>query len=207
LLSHYGSEAIASRSNNETVKNQFSDFDLAGYVGAEFSFVSRLESLLNESISKAYPTWSKRDQFAGQLRGQLYLIRNFIFNITASSERPMIPAFYERNVAAYKKILALAASKKIKVLPYIAPLRSDYPMPYIENQYKKFKKDLTDITLKSGYELYDFSNTVPNKHWGFKKSTKFGFEDYEVDFMHFTSKGHRVFAEHIYYQLNSLTLN
>ncbi|MFM7854544.1 MAG: hypothetical protein ACKO96_22115 [Flammeovirgaceae bacterium] len=87
-------------------------------------------------------------------------MRNTIFNIRASSIRKMIPIRYENNMIALQKILKVCNDKKIQVLVYIPPIRSDVRLPYELAVYNKFKLQVRQMT--SGNSLFFFKDFEKN---------------------------------------------
>ena len=55
---------------------------------------TEFENLLDEKLGNIWPLWNKRDIFRGELFGKLYLLRNSIFGIKATTTRKMIKGNY-----------------------------------------------------------------------------------------------------------------
>ena len=159
------------------------------------------EKQLNSYLEDIWGIWKQRPEFRGHLMGSLYLLRNWIFGITPSSTRRMIPGRYSLNMQAMKAILHSANEQGIKVLVYIVPLRDDVKIPYDLDQYDKFKSEV-ELSSKSNYEIryVNFEKIVPANLWGSKASTTIGGGE-ELDFMHFKAGGHKILADGILSEL------
>ncbi len=175
------------------------DRDLSGNINNALNATiqEKLELYLNTKLSKVWTVWGKRAELRGDLLVNLYFFRNWLFGISASSIRPVIPSRYIMNINALEAILQAANQKRIKVLLYIAPLRSDVKIPYNINSYEKFKTEIELIAKDKGVVFRDFESVVPNKYWGKKDSTTFDSSP-EIDFMHFQAGGHVEFSNSIY---------
>jgi len=163
-----------------------------------------VEKLLNSYLERIWGIWKYRPEFRGHLMGGLYLLRNWIFGITPSSVRKMIPGRYRLNMQAMNEILHSANEQGIKVLLYIVPLRDDVKIPYDLNQYDKFKSEVElSSTSNGGVRYVNFEKIVPTDLWGSKASTTIGGGE-ELDFMHFKGGGHRILAEKLFSKLELL---
>ena len=133
--------------------------------------------------------------------GSLYLLRNWIFGITPSSTRRIMPGRYSLNMQAMKAIFHSANEQGIKVLVYIVPLRDDVKIPYDLHQYSKFKSEV-ELSSKSSRDVryVNFEKIVPANLWGSKASTTIGGGE-ELDFMHFKAGGHKILAERLLSEL------
>lgn len=151
------------------------------------------EVYLNDYLTAKWKIWEKRPDLRAQVFKNLYLVRNSVFGINASSVRNVIPGRYRQNFEAYNAILKSAAKQKIKVLTYIVPLRNDVKRPYNKQDYSAFKEKVRLMATDNGAHLLDLENLVPSQHWGEKSSTGLGQES-EVDFMHFQFEGHERLA-------------
>lgn len=157
----------------------------------------RVEKLLDHILSDIWSVWDRRPTYRGNLFGFLYLSRNWLFGISPSSIRKIIPGRYASNMQAFSDILDLAKINRIDVIVYIVPLRNDVKRPYDTEQYKSFKSEVELITVEKGFHFFDFENIVPADFWGLKSRTTFG-NGLELDFMHFTAEGHSLLAESIH---------
>ena len=164
------------------------------------SLQKKSEKILNQGLEKIWPIWMNRPNLRGDLFNELYQIRNYIFQINPSSTRNMIPGHYLKNFQALEDLLSISNFKGLKVLAYIVPIRDDYKIPYHLDEYKNFKKDIKDLSVKKEIKFINLEKTVPNSLWGEKNSTSVTNKK-EIDFMHFKSEGHDLLAEAIYQQI------
>lgn len=167
---------------------------------------TKTEYYLNNQISELFILWRDRALLRSEIFGFLYNLRNFIFNVNSQTVRKMLPAIYERNIEALKTIFEVAKNNNIIVIPYIVPIRNDFPIPYNIKSYKKFKVQLKNISSSYGFNLLNFENNVPNMYWGFNKSISLGSNTKGVDFMHFQGMGHKILAREIIDNFNSKIL-
>ena len=164
------------------------------------------EEFFNRFLNKHWElVWGKRKDIQSLIYSQLYLFRNYIFNITPSSVRKKIPERYFNNMSALDLIINDAVSNKINLFLYIPPIRNDAKLPYDLDDYNKFKEE---IKFKSNnYNAYihfvDFSNIVPAKFFGFKSSTSLNNNNKELDFMHFQFSGHQILGDSLLNFYNS----
>ena len=185
--------------------SRFNDKDLADNQSnaLDDTIQNSYENSIDEKLGKIWPLWTKRDILRGELFGTLYLLRNSILGIKATTTRKMIKGKYIKNRNAYQDILNLALDNKIEVLVYIPPIRSDIKIPYELTEYNNFKKEIKDIAEE--YKIYftSLENLVPSEFWGKKASTNLR-EESEVDFMHFQAEGHRLLAEAIFLEISKI---
>ena len=112
-----------------------------------------------------------RDSLIGQLYGNLYLLRNSIFGIKATTTRKIIKGRYANNINALKDILSLAIENEVNVIVYIPPIRNDIKIPYNISQYINFKHEINEITKHYETNFANLENLIPAKYWGKKAST------------------------------------
>lgn len=195
---------------NETLTGQnliseFYDKDLVDNKSnaLDDSIQKDFENLIDEKLGKIWPLWTKRDFLRGELFANLYLLRNSIFGIKATTTRKMIKGKYIKNINAYRDILKLASENQIEVLVYIPPIRNDIKIPYELSEYNDFKNEIKIIAKKYKVYFTSLENIVPSEFWGRKASTNLE-EDNEVDFMHFQAEGHRLLAEAIFLEISKI---
>lgn len=161
------------------------------------------ENLINKKLEKIWPLWSERDSLRGHLFYNLYLLRNTILGIDATTIRKKILGPYIKNMTAYKEILNLAEKKKIGILVYIQPIRNDMKIPYDLNEYNLFKKEIATISEISGAYFSNLENIVPNEFWG--QTASINLKNYkDLDFMHFQAEGHQLLSKNILYEFNKI---
>ena len=139
--------------------------------------------------------WANRENFRGYIFNWLYILRNTIFGIRPQTIRPIIESSYSSNLVALHQLLELTKRSKTKVLLYIPPIRSDVPIPYAQQEYSRFIKDIE--MFRANYKnvnFRDYSSIIPGKYWGYKEATNF-VDKKEFDFMHFQFEGHRILAD------------
>ena len=161
------------------------------------------ENLINKKLEKIWPLWAERDSLRSHLFHNLYLLRNTILGIDATTIRKKILGPYIKNMTAYKEILNLAEKKKIGILVYIQPIRNDMKIPYDLNEYNLFKKEIATISEISGAYFSNLENIVPNEFWG--QTASINLKNYkDLDFMHFQAEGHQLLSKNILYEFNKI---
>ena len=147
-----------------------------------------VEQWLNDTLSSYWHIWASRPQIEGNIKLNLFLMRNYLLGIHATSTRRIIPIRYERNMAALRDILDDYRERKIPVLLYIACIRHDVPIPYLPDEYNRWKADVRKIADELGASFVNLENLVPANLWG-------TYVEGEIDFMHFQGPGHRLLAQ------------
>ena len=169
--------------------------DLAGI---RKTFQERSERVVTGWLSEHSRIWAERADARGKVFLLLYRARNTLLGIKPTSARKIIPASFADNWAALGAILDLADRSGITVYVYVAPIRSDVPIPYDEMQYKSLKSRLFgELAHRANVRVANLENAVPNQYWGTKQATQLGGQP-EYDFMHFQSEGHRFLALALY---------
>lgn len=163
----------------------------------------RSERFLNDALKELWSVWAMREQLRGELTLTLYQFRNWALGINPSSTRKMIPGRYAANLDAFKATLALAASKGVKTLVYIVPVRNDVTIPYAPAEYASFKQEIARLAAESGATFANLEDIVPPEYWGTKDATTLG-GGQEVDFMHFQASGHALLARRLHEELTQL---
>jgi len=159
-----------------------------------------IEKKILDYLESNYEFWYLRSEGRYHVYKNMRFIRNYLFNIKPSTIRKKIPVAYKKNFDSLTLILELAKKKNIKVLIYIAPIRNDIELPYNLEEYNEFKKEIELITKKYEFIFRNYENIVPSEFWGLKDSTNLE-EKLEIDYMHFTYKGHEILADKIYYDM------
>ena len=158
------------------------------------------ESYLNKKLSNVWPLWSERSQFRGSLFNFLYRLRNYVFQINPSTTREILPGEYKKNFQALNSLIQITKENKIKLIIYNVPIRNDVKIPYDNEDYSKFKKDLIIISNKNSLKFLNLEMIVPNNLWGNKISTTIS-KKKELDFMHFKEQGHEILAKSLYFEM------
>ena len=112
----------------------------------------------------------------------------------------MIKPRFKDNWNALESLIDSYGSSGINVFVYIAPIRGDVEIPYLPNEYDKFKLELTLLASKKGFNLMNYEDLVPAQFWGLKDSTNIDGSP-ELDFMHYQYGGHKILSDQIYKDL------
>tara|TARA_B100001123_G_scaffold447038_1_gene603291 strand:- start:941 stop:1804 length:864 start_codon:yes stop_codon:yes gene_type:complete len=190
-----GRKMISLQGNQNSIENDFE--------ALENTFQEQSEKYLNYKLGKFLKIWELRPTFRGRILTNLYFLRNWIFSITPSSVRKIIPGRYRLNLLSLNEILNTSVEQGIKVLIYIVPIRDDVKIPYDMSQYVKFKSEIQTISKKSGVRYANLESLVPAELWGVKPNTTFDSE-LELDFMHFQAGGHQLLADKLHEELKAL---
>jgi hypothetical protein len=157
-------------------------------IGLEGFVQQRVEQALTSRLASVSDLWAKRPDLRVKVLIDLYLLRNAVFGIKATTVRKMIPLRYARNMQALETILSDADINGIPVLVYIAPLRPDVAAPYDPLQYSEWKDEVFRLAKRHHARLMNLETLVPAKEWG-------TYSGDEVDFMHFKGPGHAMVAD------------
>lgn len=155
-----------------------------------------VESMLDSWLTAYFPPWAGRLEAQGQFLGGLYRLRNFVFQITPTTKRKMIPSRYRENMLALEQLLVSAKSRNMSASLYIPPIRQDLELPYVLKEYDAFKFELQALANRFDARLWNYEAIVPGQYWGTKPSSGIRSQE-EVDFMHFRGQGHRILADRI----------
>jgi hypothetical protein len=165
---------------------------------ADRNFQKKLEAKLDNTMASNFTVWKLRSEIAYHFFIGLRGIRNYAFNIKPTTIRKQIPDTYKRNLSSLRMIMQVAKKKGVHVVAYIAPIRNDVALPYVTEEYAKFKADVQSMAAEYPNVTYaNLEGVVPPAYWGEKNSTNLS-NELELDFMHFTTKGHEVLAREIY---------
>jgi hypothetical protein len=174
--------------------------------GLSHTYQESVEDSLNKFLDKHFDPWHMRPNVRGDFFNNLYKLRNTVFSIDAQTKRGIIPDLYKKNIEALNALLDKCEEDKVKVLIYIPPLRNDYPMPYNENEYTEFKKEIQMIAVEHNAFFANIERAVPNRYWGFKGTRTFnGLMD--IDFMHFQYSGHILVAKQLQSEIKKMIDN
>ena len=163
-----------------------------------------IELFLNRRLSKISYLWTNKSEISYQYFVFLNKLKNTLFNIKPETKRAMIMPIYEMNLEALKTIVKISEQDGTKLFLYIAPINYGYELPYFEDEYSKFKSQVKEISQKSANITFnDIDNIIPESFWGLKDSTNTS-GTLEIDFMHFTSKGHEYISKYLYKKLSEI---
>lgn len=158
------------------------------------SLQQKSENFLTDRLERCCDVQTTRNLARGEIEVQAFMFRNWAFNITAQSVRPIIPTTYAQNMAALEDIFRLARARSTRVIAYIPPLRQDFKPPYDPQQYAQFKAQTRTLAGRYGVRWVDLDRLVPGRYWGTKAATRTGGAP-ELDFMHYQGPGHLLLAE------------
>jgi hypothetical protein len=162
------------------------------------------EHLLNNQLESVSSVWASRRDLRGMIMISLYRFRNWVFGISASSTRKLIPGRYIANMQALEAILERAGTAGVKVLMYVVPLRDGVKIPYDIEQYTRFKDDVEVLAQSHNATLTNLEGLIPGELWGMKDSTTLSGAGGELDFMHFQADGHALLADALQHELQRL---
>ena len=158
------------------------------------SMQARSENWITTQLEHCCALQKARSDARGQIELESFFFRNWLFNVTAQSIRPIIPEAYHANLGALELILTDARRVGTKVVVYIPPLRQDIKPPYDPEQYMAFKREIRRMARAAGATFIDEDKRVPGRYWGTKAATRTGGAP-EYDFMHYQAAGHRLLAD------------
>lgn len=189
-------KSINSFLNDKNISLEKNDFE-----GLSETPQEKVEMKLNEILNEKFPLWSERASIRSQLFIYLYKARNFVFNISPTTKRKLVPDFYENNLKSLKLIL----KKRIgsSTVLYIPPIRNDVSIPYEQNEYLKFKKDIQSIAEQNEAYFLNLESALNNNVWGTKDGTSLSKKS-ELDFMHFQYGGHKELSNILFNYLQNL---
>jgi hypothetical protein len=204
-----GLNPLTDMDNNKTaaeIKKQLSkietipDKDLGAL---NQTYQEKVERYLNDLLANNFKLWELRPNIRGQLFNNLYKLRNTVFRIDATTKRKVIKISYNKNIAALKQLLLDNKKNQVRICIYIPPLRKDHPIPYLQKEYTDFKKEIELICNQNNANFLNLEDAVPDKYWGYKGTrTLNGLID--IDFMHFQTKGHILFAYELLKEINKI---
>lgn len=157
--------------------------------GQDTSLQARSEAAITAGLEACCGFQTMREKARGQIEIQIYMLRNWLFNVNAQSIRPIIPDSYDTNMAALDAMLADAAASGTRVILYIPPLRQDVAPPYNPADYARFISDTRALAVRHDTRWIRIDTIVPGRLWGTKAATRTR-GDPELDFMHFQEPGH-----------------
>jgi hypothetical protein len=156
-----------------------------------------VEAALERGLESCFRLWQARDEMRGDIFISLYRLRNTVFGITPNTKRKVVLHPYAANMSALDALLKSAAQSGIAVVMYVAPINvNNGERPYEETEYRRFKVEVEVLARKYGVTYRNFEDLVPEPLWGRKDSTMAGGAA-EIDYMHFTSAGHALLADHV----------
>lgn len=169
--------------------------------GIKATIQEKAETTITGWLTAHSQIWRSREQARGDIYLLLYNTRNKIFGIRPESQRKIIPANYQANMAAFESILSLAQQKNIRVQVYIPPIRNDISLPYDPGEYSTFKQYVAELCKKYQAGWINLEKVVPDRYWKINKPGKDGAST--LDFMHFEAPGHEILADSLFRHLQT----
>ena len=194
----FGIGSYKNKNNREKILKKVTKHKevIKKYKGEE-SVQDFVEKKINHFLNACCDYESKKKYAASKIYHDLYLLRNYIFKINPSSERKIIPSFYQDNIESLKEIIKFSKENNIKLYFYIAPIRSDIKLPYNINEYNNFLDYSKQVSDTNNVNFKSFEKIIPNNLWGTKPGTSVD-RKVEVDFMHFQGPAHKILSTNIY---------
>lgn len=176
---------IVSRFSRERMQENLGSKENSGLEG----FVQeKFEDRLTQKFGDIFPIWAERPNLRVNLITDLYYFRNHILGIRPTTVRKLIPARYQRNMAALHATLKKLHANHVPIVLYIAPIRHDISIPYDAAEYEKWKVEMIEIAKNYDARLLNLEQLVPGNLWG-------SYIEDNVDFMHFQGQGHELLAK------------
>jgi lysophospholipase L1-like esterase len=161
------------------------------FAALEQTVQERSEAALTSWLSEHSTLWQLRRDARSALYHLTMDLRNIAFGITPQSKRHLIPGLYRRNMAAATAIMDQAREAGIRVVAYICPVRSDIEIPYVDDEYARFKREVEELASRHGAIFVNLEDLVPGSEWGAKGGIA---GQLELDFSHFRAQGHVLLA-------------
>ena len=169
--------------------------------GLSETLQEKVELKFNEILTENFLFWSQRASMRNQVFIYLYKTRNYIFNISAKTERKIIPDYYKNNLESLD--LILKKRSEFSTVLYIPPIRNDVSIPYDQYEYLEFKNKIQFMANKNEAHFLNLELALNNNVWGTKNGTNL-LNKNELDFMHFKYEGHRELSNILYNFLQGL---
>jgi hypothetical protein len=145
-----------------------------------------VEHRLRERATRALPVVAARRELNAEVQRDLFLLRNAVFRIKASTKRPVLAARYDLNKDFLTLMLDVAKEEGIVMPLYVIPLNWQAETPYVTEQYEEFKRWVEALARERGVPFANLEGAVPVEDWGLL--------DGQPDFKHFRGEGHRITA-------------
>ncbi|MCC6525624.1 MAG: hypothetical protein IT373_23445 [Polyangiaceae bacterium] len=146
-----------------------------------------IEGWLRDALGRAVPIIGAREALNARLQYELYLLRNWLFRIRATSKRPILHSRYELNRELLALMADVARAEGIELVLYVIPLNPQAENPYVPEEYEAFKSWSAAFADERGVPFANLEDVVPRDDWGLLGD--------EPDFKHFRAEGHRRTAE------------
>lgn len=157
---------------------------------------AKAEAAITNWLERCCGFQTMRERARGQISIQAFNLRNTVFDVRADTVRPLVPANYRANLAAFEQLLVEARTAGTQVVAYIPPLRQDVAPPYLPADYARFKAETRALAERHGAILVDADTVVPGPLWGTKAAPRLG-GGTELDFMHYQAAGHALLTRRL----------
>jgi hypothetical protein len=141
------------------------------------------------SAARAFPLVADRQNLNATLMTDIFLLRNKVLNIKATTKRPIIQSRYDLNLQFIQLLTELAQRANVNLFFYVIPLNPLSDNPYIPEQYAGFKVWIENLAHARSIPFANLEGAVPADDWGFNEQGP--------DFKHFKGTGHRITADAI----------
>ena len=186
----------------ESIRNELNNF--SNFLCGDISNFELEQNLIDGNLAKLNLQINKNVKLLGELkslnekfRTDIYKLRNFVFNIKPTTIRPIKKGAYKNNLISLNNIIYERNNRDLETIIYIPPLlfsNTRNKIPYKKIDYEIFKDEIKTICETGKCKYFNLEGSVPNSLWGVKASTSFNQGSSEMDFMHFTGKGHQILA-------------
>jgi hypothetical protein len=148
---------------------------------------STVEGRLRARAERALPVVAARKDVNAEVQFDLFLLRNAVFRIKATTKRPILASRYELNQELLDLMLDVARREGVVMPMYVIPLNPQAETPYVAEQYEAFKAWVTALARERGAPFGNLEGAVPAAEWGEI--------DGQPDFKHFRGAGHKRTAD------------
>ena len=168
-------------------------------VNAKPAMDSSFEQRLRARFSSAVPLMESRVDLNAFFQERLYVLRNAMFRISSTTKRPVLQVRYDTNREFLGLLADVAAAHQVRLVLYVIPLNPRAETPYVPSQYEAFKDWVSDFARSRNIPYANLENAVPVEDWGLIEG--------QPDYKHFKESGHRLTADAIREQFDSVISN
>jgi hypothetical protein len=147
------------------------------------------EHELRAALGRVLPMIADGADLNAKAQMDIYILRNWLLRIKASTKRPMLESTYRLNQEFLGLIADESKEKGIVLVLYVIPLNPMAENPYVPQQYEEFKSWIQAFATERGLPFANLEDVVPHDDWGLSNG--------EPDFKHFTERGHALTASAI----------
>jgi hypothetical protein len=120
---------------------------------------------------------------------EIFVLRNWLFRIKATSKRPLLQSVYRLNQEFLELMAEVAKERSVTLVLYVIPLNPGADNPYVPEQYASFKSWVQGFAWERALPFANLEGVVPHEAWGLSNG--------EPDFKHFREGGHKLVARAI----------